>query len=213
MWKIAIQQIAAILALCLALPSRAHAAPATLFSGDKPLNNLVSDLLEVTGITPPGATFSFVRPHDGWVFIAAEPAGSGTATLSLNGTPLDTSIPLGGDGASNRIEAFRGVTSGSHQLRVECGNGLRIAALSVRAVPELIDKITPGAGSANPSTASPPAVSGFQRRHVTVHKGNILARFGWRKVKCLVIEKERSRSRRKRQEEVRNSAGRVPSLQ
>ncbi len=139
MWKLATQRIAALLVLFLALPSGAHAAPAILFSGDKPLNNLVSDLLEVAGIDPPGATFSFTRPKDGWVFIAAEPAGGGTATLSLDGAPLNTTIPLGGDNASNRIEAFRRVTSGSHQLRVECPNGLHIAALSVRAVPELID--------------------------------------------------------------------------
>jgi len=55
--------------------------------------------------------------------------------------------------------------------------------------------------------------SGFQRRHVAVHKDNILAGSGPTRVKLVVIEKERSRSRRKRQDEVRNSAGKVPLLQ
>ena len=55
--------------------------------------------------------------------------------------------------------------------------------------------------------------SGFQRCNVPVHKDNILAGFGGTRVKLVVIEKERSRSRRKRQDEVRNSAGRVPFLQ
>lgn len=52
--------------------------------------------------------------------------------------------------------------------------------------------------------------SGVQRCHVPVHKDNILAGFGRTRVKLVVIEKERSRSRRKRQDEVRNSAGKVP---
>jgi len=55
--------------------------------------------------------------------------------------------------------------------------------------------------------------SGFQRCHVPVHKDNILAGFGRTRVKIVVIEKERSRSRKKHQDEVRNSAGRVPLLQ
>ena len=55
--------------------------------------------------------------------------------------------------------------------------------------------------------------SGFQRCNVPVHKDNILAGFGRTRVKIVVIEKERSRFRRKRQDEVRNSAGRVPLLQ
>ena len=46
-----------------------------------------------------------------------------------------------------------------------------------------------------------------------VHKGNILAGFRWTGMKLVVIEKERSRSRRKRQDKVRNPAGKVPWLQ
>lgn len=46
-----------------------------------------------------------------------------------------------------------------------------------------------------------------------VHKDHILAGFGWTRVKIVVIEKERSRSRRKRQDEVRNSAGKVAWMQ
>src|SRR3954467_3693287 len=55
--------------------------------------------------------------------------------------------------------------------------------------------------------------SGFQRCNVPVHKDNILARFGGTRVKLVVIQKERSNSRRKRQDEVRDSAGRVPLSQ
>jgi len=54
---------------------------------------------------------------------------------------------------------------------------------------------------------------GFQRCNVPVHKNYVLAGFGRTRVKLVVIEKERSRCRRKRHEEVRNSAGRVPLLQ
>jgi len=55
--------------------------------------------------------------------------------------------------------------------------------------------------------------SGFQRCHVPVHKDNILAGFGRARVKLIVIEKERGRSRRKRQDEIGNSAGPVPLSQ
>ena len=46
-----------------------------------------------------------------------------------------------------------------------------------------------------------------------VHKDNILAGFGRTRVKIVIIEKERSRSRRKRHDEVRNAAGKVPLFQ
>src|SRR5205823_11163003 len=55
--------------------------------------------------------------------------------------------------------------------------------------------------------------SGFQRCNVPVHKDNILAGFGRTRVKPVVIEKERSRSRRKRQDEIGNSARPVPLSQ
>ena len=69
----------------------------------------------------------------------------------------------------------------------------------------------PGAASANTSTAS--FASGFQRCHVPVHKDNILAGFGRTRMELIVIEKERSRSRRKREDEIRDSAGWVSFLQ
>src|SRR3954468_23846992 len=63
------------------------------------------------------------------------------------------------------------------------------------------------------NTSNASAASGFQRRHVAVHKGNILAGFRRTRVKLVVIEKKRSGSRRKRQDEVCNSGGRIPLFQ
>jgi len=69
------------------------------------------------------------------------------------------------------------------------------------------------AGAAGPGSLLGRVATGFQSCHVAVHKGNILAGFGRARVKLVVIEKERSRCGRKRQDEVCNSAGPVPLFQ
>ncbi len=123
---------------CGLVASRANAAPTIVFSGDRARNNLVSDLLEVRAIAAPGATLTFTRATEGWIFITARPTGRGTATLTLDGGPPDTAVTLHDGPGPNPVEAFRRVTGGAHRLRVECGGGLRLEALSVRAVCELI---------------------------------------------------------------------------
>ena len=42
-----------------------------VFSGEKRLNNLVSELLNVSSISDAGNSFSFTRSNDGWIFISA----------------------------------------------------------------------------------------------------------------------------------------------
>lgn len=54
---------------------------------------------------------------------------------------------------------------------------------------------------------------GFQRGHMPVHEDSILAGFGLTRVKKVVIEEEWRLFGRIREEEVRNSAGKIPRLE
>lgn len=130
---------AILFASLLALPPRANAVANLLFSGERPRNNLVSDLLEVASISDPSASFHFSRLRDGWIFISATHTGNGTATILLDDAPRDTAVVISGNSSASPFDAFRRVAKGEHQVRVECSGGIHIDTLAVRAVPELID--------------------------------------------------------------------------
>jgi hypothetical protein len=110
------------------------AEPEILFSGEKRLNNLVSDLLEVSSISHSGVRFTFKRSRDGWIFISANAKGTGTVRVLLD-KDLDAVVVQDGDG---RGEAMRQVTGGTHALRVECTGEISVEKLVVKAIPELI---------------------------------------------------------------------------
>ena len=110
------------------------AEPETPPPAERRLNNLVSELLDISAISQPSAHFKFQRPTDGWIFISASGRGTGTVRVVLDNDPHPV-IVLNADG---RGEAMRHVTGGTHAIRVECQGDERLNELVVRAIPELI---------------------------------------------------------------------------
>src|SRR3954468_4905834 len=54
---------------------------------------------------------------------------------------------------------------------------------------------------------------GFQGCHMAVHEGDVLTQPGWMPMRLIVIEQERSRAGRKRENEVGNPTGRIAAFQ
>jgi hypothetical protein len=103
------------------------------FSGERKLNNLVSELLEVSAISEPIKPFAFKRPSDGWILISSSAKASGTVNIILNNS--DTVIVH--DQAGTR-EAMRYVPQGGHTIQVRYQGEGRVEKLLVKAIPELI---------------------------------------------------------------------------
>src|SRR3984893_2322498 len=97
---------------------------------EKKLNNLVSELIEISFI--PKATYSvnFSRSTEGWVFIAAMCKGKGTVTVAL-----DKASVLHADSAQP-AEAVRYVAKGRHDIHVSCDGAIKLEQLVVKAIPE-----------------------------------------------------------------------------
>jgi len=102
-------------------------------SGIRPLNNLVSVLLDrPLAKAPTPQTFSFVNPRDGWVFVALknDKPTPGLAVTIDGGAPVITA-------ATARLEAFRELPAGAHRIAVVGGpTGSR---LIVRSIPEIFN--------------------------------------------------------------------------
>src|SRR5262245_51782815 len=91
-----------------------------LLSGERKLNNLVSELLEVSSISKTSKPFTFTRSREGWIFISATFQGKGTAAVILN-EESGGEVLMVHDAGSGRIgEAMRFVRKGSHTIQVEC---------------------------------------------------------------------------------------------
>jgi hypothetical protein len=103
-----------------------------LFSGERHLNNLVSELLDVSSPSDPGKPLTFVRSSDGWVFISASCQGKGTVRITL-----DTEIVHDAE-SGPRTEVMRHAGKGPHMIDVACKGGARVDKLLVKAIPELI---------------------------------------------------------------------------
>ena len=106
----------------------------TLSSGERKLNNLVSELLEVTSLSESSRPLTFTRSGDGWILVSATCNGKGTARVLLNEEP-DPVIVHDGDGSG---ETMHYVTKGAHTIRVECQREATVNRLVVKAIPELI---------------------------------------------------------------------------
>lgn len=106
----------------------------------RPLNNLVSELLNVSPQSA-GSTFDFVNHRDGWVFFsstAADPKGGGTMQVNLiRGTSREAVIEYQA-GAAQTQEAMRWLPAGHYMLNVEGADRPSLANIIVRAIPELI---------------------------------------------------------------------------
>src|SRR5712691_2930225 len=83
-----------------------------LFSGEKKLNGLVSELLEVSAISKSSNSFTFARSRDGWVFVSATFNGNGAVRVVLD-KGSDPVILHDADG-SPLGEGMRFVTKGKH---------------------------------------------------------------------------------------------------
>src|SRR5439155_17987992 len=83
-----------------------------LFSGERKVNNLVSELLEVSSISESSKPFTFTRSGDGWIFISASCRGNGTARVILDKELRGENVIVQDIENSPRGEAMRYLTSG-----------------------------------------------------------------------------------------------------
>src|SRR5882672_11712363 len=105
--------IALVLILICGFAGAAEAA--VLFSGERKLNNLVSELLEVSSITRSGESFTFTRSSEGWVLISS--TGKGMVRVVLDKESSEVIVHEAE--SAPRREAMRFVTKGQHTIRVE----------------------------------------------------------------------------------------------
>ena len=104
-----------------------------LFAGERKLNNVVSELLQVSSLSQSGK-LSFSRPSDGWIFVSS--TCKGTARVILD-KESDAMIVHDAEGSPRR-EAMRYMTKGEHTIQVEGTGNINVEKLAVKAIPELI---------------------------------------------------------------------------
>src|SRR5436309_11244039 len=104
----------------------------TLFSGERKLNNLVSELLQVSSISKSSQSITFTRSSDGWVFISSTCKGTARVILDKESNAVIVHDAEGGP----RREAMRHVTKGAHTIHVEGKGEINVEKLAVKAIPE-----------------------------------------------------------------------------
>jgi hypothetical protein len=109
-----------------------------LFEGEKKLNNVVSELLEVSSISKTSKPFTFTRASAGWIFISATCEGPGTVRIIRDPGSKSEALMVQGDGGDQAREAMHYVAQGKHELKVECQGKVKVGRLVVKAIPELI---------------------------------------------------------------------------
>src|SRR5438094_9564101 len=109
-----------------------------LFAGEKKLNNVVSELLEVSSISKSSKPFAFTRSSAGWIFISATYQGKGTARIILDQGSKGEAILNQDVGGGQSGEAMRYVAKGKHQIHVECQGTIKVDRLLIKAIPELV---------------------------------------------------------------------------
>src|SRR6266545_6577993 len=105
-----------------------------LFSGERKLNNLVAELLEVASVSESTKSFTFTRSSDGWVFISSTCKGTVRVILDKESDAVIVHDAEGGP----RREAMRYVTEGEHTIQLEGKGNSGVEKLVVKAIPELI---------------------------------------------------------------------------
>ena len=108
------------------------------FRGERKLNNLVAELLEVSSISKSAASFTFTCPHAGWIFISAAHQGKGRATVLLDKPSRGAELIVHDLNGGDLDEAVRYVAAGEHRIDVECEGEISVSRLVVKAIPELI---------------------------------------------------------------------------
>ena len=131
-------QSRAIVAASILLSIVCVARAGVRFTGEKRLNNLVAELLEVSSVSKSSQPFPFTRANDGWIFISAECRGSGTARIVLDKAVRGDAVIVHEAAGGRLSEGMRYVAKGGHTITVECGGKINVDRLVVRAIPELI---------------------------------------------------------------------------
>jgi len=127
--------------------------PSAEGNGLKPLNNLVTQLLDVE--RPPDANlleYRFTNPRDGWVFFSAHanPSLRATVTVALRDSTEDVLATIA---RPDVAEAMRRLPAGPHVLVVRSTGPANIERITVRAIPELVyatypsNPVVPGYGT------------------------------------------------------------------
>jgi hypothetical protein len=127
-----------MLAAGSASPADADPAPAPA-PAPRRLNNLVVELLETPAVAPDG--MKFVNPREGWVFFRskARVGPGGSVAVTLDGRGSESRIIAHGPSGPETIEAMRCLSQGEHTVFAAAqGEGTAAAALTVRAIPEII---------------------------------------------------------------------------
>src|SRR5262249_9749021 len=94
------------------------------------------ELLVAPGLSASTQPLAFTRSRDGWIFVAARCAGSGTTRIILDAaTRGDTVVVQAGPG---HPEAVHYLAKGGHTIRVEITGDVVVDRLTVKAIPELI---------------------------------------------------------------------------
>ena len=109
-----------------------------LFSGERKLNNLVSELLEVSSVSKSSKPSTFTRSSDGWIFILATCNGKGTVSVILDQKSGGDTVMVHDAEGGPRGEAMRYVAKGQHTIQVECKGKVSVEKLVVKAILELI---------------------------------------------------------------------------
>src|SRR5438874_1545640 len=130
--------VVSLTALVAGLAGPAAESRGLFFSGEKRLNNLAAELLELSSISNSGNTFTFNRSNDGWIFITASCRGNGKVMVILDSEVRPDAIPLHDPTPRGPDEAMRYVTKGKHTIQVDCEGDILVEKLIVRAIPELV---------------------------------------------------------------------------
>jgi hypothetical protein len=109
-----------------------------LFAGERRLNNLVAELLEVSSISQTNAPFTFTRLTDGWVIVSATCKGPGTVVVTLDGSLRGSPVIVHNAKTGSSDEGMCFVRKGNHAIQVECEGECHVENLSVKAIPELV---------------------------------------------------------------------------
>jgi len=116
----------------------AAADAAIALSGERRLNNLVSELIEVSSISKPSQAITFKRSSDGWIIIVSRCQGAGSLRITLDQETSTNPAIVQDAQAQPRIEGMRYVTKGEHTISVKTEGDVALEKLVVRAIPELM---------------------------------------------------------------------------
>ncbi len=131
----------------------------------KVLNNFVTELYAVAEVSEEQATFPFLNPREGWVFVRLE-GKEGTAYLDAESEPLIWRTHP----ETGAYESMRYLDAGAHTIRLQDAKGGR---LDVRAVPEIAFCYWP---TTTVLKALPPRDRAFAERHIFPNTNLLLTR-------------------------------------